>query len=162
MKQSFLGVGLVVGLLVVIIGVAVWWDTSKKANFEKMTPREVALTCTTDMATEFHIHPVLKIMANGENIPIPADIGITPTCMNSLHTHDATGTLHVEAPVKKDFVLGDFFAVWHKPFTKAQVLDFKADDTHTITVTVNGTVVETYENTPLNDLDQVVISYEAS
>ena len=123
------------------------------------TAREVALTCTTDMATEYHIHPVLTIIANGETVPIPADIGITRGCMMSLHTHTPDGIIHVESPVARDFTLGDFFAVWDKPFSKDQVLDYVADDTHRITMTVNGEVVDTYENTLLRDKDQIVITY---
>ena len=121
------------------------------------TSREVALLCTTDMATQYHIHPVLEIIINGEKQVIPKDIGITPTCMRSLHTHDTMGTLHVEAPVQKDFILGDFFAVWEKPFDSMHILNMTATEQGLITMTVNGTEVDTFENTILKDKDQIVI-----
>ncbi len=124
------------------------------------TNREIALLCTTDMATEFHIHPTLKIIINKENIDLPKNIGVGPVCMNSLHTHDNDNTIHVESPEKRDFNLSDFFAVWGKTFNKNQILDYKTDDKHTIRVTINGKEVQTYENTILRDQDKIVIYYE--
>lgn len=114
------------------------------------TNREVALRCTTDMATQFHIHPQLKIMINGAPQEVPANIGIGARCMNALHTHDASGTIHVESPEKRDFTLADFFAVWGKPFSQDQI----------IRETVNGIEVKDYENTVFRDKDQIVIYYE--
>lgn len=145
---------LVVVVLVVIVAFAMKDDGSK------LTSREVALTCTTDMATKFHIHPMLEIYLLGERQPIPANIGIQPTCMTSLHTHTPDGEIHVESPYKKDFTLGDFFAVWQQPFSKDAILDRTTDAEHTISVLVNGEPVDTYEHTILRDKDVIVIRYE--
>ena len=100
----------------------------KIISYETMSSREVALTCTTDMATEFHIHPAVRIFIDGKEFPLPANIGITDTCMHSIHTHSDMPVVHVEAPVAKDFTLGDFFAVWEKPFDKDHILDQKFSD----------------------------------
>mgnify|MGYP001565829406 CR=1 FL=1 len=129
-------------------------STSGKTN------REVALSCTTDMATKFHIHPHLEIVVNGKKQEIPANIGVKLTCMNALHTHDNSGTVHVEAPEKRDFTLSDFFAVWNKTYNKDQILDYKVDDRRVIRQTVNGEELQDYENTALRDGDQIVIFYE--
>ncbi len=112
------------------------------------------------MATQFHIHPHLKISINGQEERIPKDIGIKPLCMNSLHTHDDSGTLHVESPEKRDFTLSDFFAVWNKIFNKDQILGYKVDEKYLIRETVNGKEVQTYENTILIDKDEIIIYYE--
>ena len=128
--------------------------SSSKSN------REVALTCTTDMATKFHIHPNVQIVINGKTETLPANIGVRPDCMSSLHTHDTTGKVHVESPEKRDFTLADFFAVWGKTYNRDQILDFKADDRYVIRETVNGKEIQEYENTVLRDGDQIVISYE--
>jgi hypothetical protein len=108
----------------------------------------------------FHIHPVLSIVANGERQEIPTEVGITPTCMKAVHTHTPDGVIHIETGAPRDFTLSDFFAVWEKPFSKDQVLDFKADASHRIRMTVNGQEVDTFENTVLRDQDQIVILYE--
>lgn len=141
-----------------IVGAVALNDNSTELS--DRTNREIALICTSDMATQFHIHPHLEILIDGEQQSIPADIGVKPACMNALHTHDASGTLHVESPEKRDFTLADFFAVWGQTFSKDQVLQSAVDGTHHIRVTVNGTETDTYENTILRDKDQIVISYE--
>ncbi|MBI3485456.1 hypothetical protein HY025_00765 [Candidatus Daviesbacteria bacterium] len=45
--------------------------------------REVALSCTLDMYTQFHIHPHLQIIINGQDQIIPADVGIIGNCLQS-------------------------------------------------------------------------------
>jgi hypothetical protein len=146
---------------IIVVGGIVWLAVSApKRPASSITTREVALTCTTDMATQFHVHAQMKITVNGVPQDIPSNIGVAPQCMNPLHTHDAKGEIHVESPEKRDFSLADFFAVWGKTFTSTQILDQKVDDLHVIHVTVNGKTVETYENTIINDNNDIVISYE--
>jgi hypothetical protein len=148
-------------LFLIVIGGLIVSSIITKSGSKKLSNRELALTCTTDMATEFHIHPYLKIFINGVQQEIPTNIGIDSGCMHPLHTHDKNGEIHVESPQKRDFILGDFFTVWKKSFSKDKVLDYKADDTHVIRETVNGVEVQDYENTILYDKDQIVIYYEA-
>ena len=151
----------IIGIMIFIAVLFAWGDIAARNKVSSETTRDVAMSCTTDMATRFHIHPHLEIKINGTDVAVPADIGISNTCMHPLHTHDATGTIHVESPVQKDFTLSDFFAVWNQPFSKDQILNNKADDTHTITMTVNDKPVDTFENTVLRDNDQIVISYQS-
>ena len=150
----------IIGIAAVIIALFVWGNINARNKSFSRTNREVALACTTDMATQFHIHPTLAIIVNGKQQTIPANLGVQPTCMTSLHTHDSSGVIHVEAPEKRDFTLGDFFAVWKQPFSKDQILEYKVDATHQLLVTVNGKAVDTYENATLRDRDKIVISYE--
>ncbi len=154
-KKSY-AVWWIAGIVIVIgIGLLLWGGQSVSTK----TNRELALSCTTDPLTRFHIHPNLQIFVNGVQQTIPADLGISLTCMHPIHTHDASGVIHIESPEPRDFTLGDFFAVWNKPFSKDQILDAKVDATHSIKVTVNGTPVDTYENTVMHDNDQIVITY---
>jgi len=125
------------------------------------TTREVALTCDPEMAQGFHVHPILKIVVNGEQVPIPETIGIRETCMTVLHTHTPDGVIHVESPEKRDFTLADFFAVWEKPFSKDEILSYQTDAAYRIVVTVDGVEVDTFENTVLRDGERIVIRYEA-
>lgn len=147
------------GVIILSVGLIVLGINTSQSKVVAETSREVALTCTTDMATKYHIHPVLTIVISGVKQIIPGEIGIKPTCMTSIHTHDDSGQLHIEASVKKDFTLGDFFAVWGKTFNKDQILDSGSNQKSLITVTVNGKVVDTYENTVLQDKDQINITY---
>lgn len=145
---------------VVVAFVALLILSSFQSGVDK-TNREVALSCTTDAFTTFHIHPHLTIIVDGVQQTIPADIGITLACMHPIHTHDTSGTIHIESPQQRDFTLGDFFAVWGQPFSQNQILNYTADASHTITETVNSTTVQTFENTILHDKDNIVITYQS-
>ena len=153
------------GIIALVIGLTVWKrprvDEAASRQQSMLTSREATLLCTTDMATRYHIHPQLRIVIDGNDQVIPANIGIRPECMTSIHTHTADGIIHVESPVAKDFTLGDFFAVWGKPFDQTHILDRTTDTARSIVVTVNGSVVTTYENTVLRDKDTIFISYQS-
>lgn len=142
-------------------GITIWKGKRKgKIRLEDMSSREIALRSTTDMATEYHIHPELSIFVNGEEISVPNNLGVTSVGMTAIHTHDEKSIIHVESPIKKDFTLGDFFAVWGKDFSSTQLLDKTVDGNSEIIVTVNGKKVDTYENTVLLDKDKIVIHYQ--
>jgi len=160
MKQNLI---LAVACIAILGGVLLFAgqrpETASEVKTERTT-REVALACDSEMPQGFHIHPVLTIVVNGENVPVPPNIGIRQTCMTVLHTHTPDGVIHVESPEKRDFTLADFFAVWEQPFSKDEILTYKADATHRVRITVDGKEVDTYENTILKDAEQIVISYE--
>jgi hypothetical protein len=147
-------------LIAVIVLFAVVWALGQWKPGAEEDTRKLAFVCTAHGSTiSFHIHPVLTIVVNGEQIVIPANVGVTPDCMRTIHTHTGDGVIHIEAPEAHDFTLGDFFAVWNQPFSATQILGNVADDTHKVTMTINGEVVDTYENTILRDKDQIVITY---
>ncbi len=106
-----------------------------------------------------HIHQNLKIIINGEEQIIPPNIGIAPGIMRPVHTHDATGQLHVEGPCVRDFTIGDFFKIWGKEFNSQCIFD-KCTDKGELTVTVNGISNNQFENLVLRDRDNIVIDYK--
>lgn len=150
----------IIGIVVIIITLLFVGRLFSDNGRSHRSNREVALLCTSDMATQFHIHPNLQIVINGQKQEIMANIGISLSCMNALHTHDSSGIIHVESPEKRDFTLSDFFAVWNKTYNKDQILDYKVDNKHVIRETINGQEVEEYENTVLRDKNQIIIFYE--
>ena len=158
--SSSMGYWIIGFVTIAVFGLIGFLILKPQVSVSSKTNHELALSCTTDMATQFHIHPHLEIVVDSQKQEIPARIGIRPTCMNSLHTHDNIGTLHVESPEKRDFTLADFFAVWGKIYNQNQILDYKTDATHTIRETVNGRDVQDYENTVLRDGDEIIIYYE--
>jgi hypothetical protein len=69
-----------------------------------------------------HHHARLWIYVNGQQVPIPADIGLSQTAGSPLHTHDASGVIHVEADDPSfQGTLGQFFDVWGLRFTETCV-----------------------------------------
>lgn len=148
-------------IVIALVFGGLWWVNARDKKIEtEMTSREVALKCTTDMATEYHIHPELIIIVDGEEVFVPKNLGIEEGCMTSIHTHEEEHIIHVEAPVARDFTLGDFFAVWKKDFSSIKLLDHVVTEGAEIVVTVNGVPVDTFENTILRDKDKIVITYQ--
>ena len=71
----------------------------------KLTMKEIG--CHSEEHFEFHIHTKLDIMIDNQLYPIPANIGIIPEhCIYWLHTHDISGLIHIESPIKRNFTLG--------------------------------------------------------
>lgn len=111
-----------------------------------------------------HIHVQLEIIADGRKVPIPAQIGIHPQLwqdheldahgsmnMSPLHTHDATGLIHVESRTLRDYTLGEFFRVWGQPFNAQCILNFCGDGGRRLTLLVNGLLSFDFEQLRLQD-----------
>lgn len=97
-----------------------------------------------------HWHPHLRIVINGKEQEIPANIGIG-IVHAPIHTHDDTGTLHLEFSglVKKDDIkLGQFFKIWGKPFPSFNVK-----------MLVNGKENTEFENYLMQDKDEIEIIF---
>jgi hypothetical protein len=71
----------------------------------------------------FHIHQHLAIYDHGKPVGIPSDIGrpFAATCLYWIHTHTPDGIIHIESPIFRSFMLGDFFEVWGQPLSATRV-----------------------------------------
>src|SRR3989344_5874306 len=134
-----------------------WWNEAPRPDAVAYDPAKV---CTTDPRTIMHIHPEVGITIDGQKQELPENIGVTAACMRPIHTHDATGVIHIESPVVRDFTLEEFFRVWDKPFNRELLFDKTVDADHRIVMTVDGTPSEEFGDLVLRDHQQVVISYE--
>jgi len=106
-----------------------------------------------------HIHQELKILIDGVPQTVPAGIGLRSDGALPLHTHDATGLIHVESPTFQPYRLGDFFKIGGQPFDSKHILNYTADRKHKITMTVNGFASRQFQNLKLFDLQTIVIRY---
>ena len=69
---------------------------------------------------DYHVHQHLDIFVNGKKIHVPAYVGINDGAfITQLHTHDASGIIHVEAGKKFPYTLGQFFGVWGVRLSKS-------------------------------------------
>jgi hypothetical protein len=79
-----------------------------------------------------HNHVTLNVTSDGQPITVPAHVGMGQVGkgedpllygdhsldkygmqgMSPLHTHDATGTVHVESNAMTNFTLGEFLDIW--------------------------------------------------
>jgi hypothetical protein len=71
-----------------------------------------------------HIHVHLTIYIDGQNYPLPGNVGIpqgsqgNPTCFYWLHVHPQyPGVIHIESPVIETFTLGQFLDEWDQYFS---------------------------------------------
>ena len=91
-----------------------------------------------------HYHPQLEIIINGQQVPVPGNIGVDPStgAMSAVHTHEADGTIHIEAGADGElFTLGQLFTQWGVKLTTTQLGGVKADPGEKVTVTSNGSAV---------------------
>ena len=126
------------------------------ATGQPLGPHQVGCN-VTEMFTE-HLHAHLSIEHNGRPVPVPADIGLVTAahaviCIYWLHTHDDSGTIHVEAP-GGNFTLADFFAVWGQPLSSTRVGPYNGR----VRANVNGAPYKgAPQNIPLLDGEQIVL-----
>jgi hypothetical protein len=90
------------------------------------------------MAEHIHIH--LDVLVDGKPVPVPANIGIDTArrAISPLHTHDDSGVVHVESPVKREFSLGEFFTEWGVSLSSDSIGGLRAVDGKTVRAYVNG------------------------
>lgn len=137
----------VVSVLVLGIVIAIYFS-SKGVTKEPLS--EVIST------NGLHWHSALAIYVKGEQIEIPANIGLGAV-HNPIHTHveDAPdGVIHLEFGgfVRKDNTkLGEFFKAWEKDITS-----FGSN----MKMTVNGVENTEFENYFMQDGDKIELRYE--
>ena len=158
-KSSYYAVGrnriimmIIVPILIVVIGVLVglYFTSNPPLNSSQML---------------LHNHVSLNVPLDGNPIAIPAQIGIEQPGkpedsllygdhsldkygmpgMSSLHTHDDTGTIHVESNTVKNFTLGEFLSIWRG-------LDV---DGKTVKASSNDKPVSDFRNIILNDGEKI-------
>ena len=115
-----------------------------------------------------HNHVNLNVTYNGQAITVPEHIGMVQigkaedpllygdhsldkygmVGMSPLHTHDGSGSIHVEANTRRDFTLGEFLDLW-------KGLDINGK---TVQASLNGNSVADYRNIILNDGDSISLN----
>ncbi len=104
----------------------------------------------------YHVHQHLDLYVNGKKMPVPAGIGINEGAgyLTQIHTHDASGVIHVEADKNRGFTLGQVFDVWGVRFTSTCLGSYCND----IKVYVDGKKFAGNPRTiPLKDEEELAI-----
>jgi hypothetical protein len=108
-----------------------------------------------------HTHTRLELQRSGQALQIPAEIGISSDLWHDhsldhfgpsrgllapLHTHDTSGTIHIESVVVRNYTLGEFLSIWG--MDRDQIVSVG---------TASGTPIEDYENHILGRSESLVI-----
>lgn len=108
-------------------------DTDKGGNGQPVD----GIEGSSNEMLKTHLHAHLSLFYKGEQIAIPSGIGIVkPHQVQNgfvaggkgfywLHTHDATGIIHIESPDERLYTLGNFFNVWGQPLNEHDVAGLK-------------------------------------
>lgn len=119
------------------------------------------ITCDRTEGNVEHIHANLQLYDRGHALTVPGQIGMPDTggCLYWIHTHSDDGMIHIEAPVKRTFSLGQFFDIWDSDLSWTQAGSMKAPHGKRLSVWVNGT--PWHGNSPrdivLKDHESIVI-----
>ncbi len=122
----------------------------------------MGLPALVEEGTVLHIHQHIDIFVNGAAVAIPSGIGINRGSgfIASIHTHNASGIIHIESPTVQTFTLGQFFDIWGVKLTTDCLGLYCAGDDKNLKVYVDGTL---YAGDPrhleLKDHQEIVVTY---
>jgi len=88
-----------------------------------------------------HFHPHIDIRVDGKAVPVAANIGVETATgtMSELHTHDASGIVHIESAAKDDrYVLGQLFTEWNVRLDRTHLGGLTADSARSLVAFVDG------------------------
>lgn len=87
-----------------------------------------------------HTHAHLDVSVDGQPVEVPGGIGIgwSNQGISPLHTHNASGVIHIESPVNRAYTLGEFFTEWDVSLSPDNVGGLRVGDGKTLRVFVNG------------------------
>jgi hypothetical protein len=108
-------------------------------------PEISGIECDVNEFTTYHAHAHLNIRIDGQLYLPPANVGILPTCLYWLHTHQGQGVIHIEAPARTTFTLGQFFDVWGQSLSSTQVLDATVGQGRSLFMFIDG---RSYDDDP--------------
>jgi hypothetical protein len=105
------------------------------------------IECLPSMPDDYHVHAYVGVYLNGDLLALPQNVGITPSprCYYAIHTHDASGQVHVEASASGTFTLGQLFNIWGQPLESTNVAGLTGNPVE-VFVVENGTVTEVESN----------------
>ena len=127
---------------------------------------EICYYALNGIVADHHYHLQLNITIVDERIEIPMNIGFERDSegktifLHPIHTYDNSGRIHVETTKNATAKLGFFFDIWGKEFAENRILNYTADDEHSVEIYMNGNKIETYGETILEPYSFIEIIYK--
>ncbi len=124
---------------------------------------EFNLTEIHSVSLARHDHVSLSILVNGQQAMVPEEVGINPQLwhdhslerygpsgISPMHTHDTSGTIHIESTTPREYTLGEFLAV----------IGINPD--RVTRMTVDGNALNDFLNHPMNDGEKIQLELNIS
>lgn len=124
--------------------------------------RRAGVTAGTD-----HFHPTVRVVVNGEPVPIPATIFEGPggRPLTPMHFHSGDETIHAEGVEEGTLTLGQFMTIWGVPLSPTRLGDYRASGQRKVRVLVRPKGGDRFTETrdltglQLRDGDEVYVTY---
>lgn len=144
-------IGTIIALLVMLVVSYVFLEQNNVQNVSFWKNSQIPCIQRVDSFDDTYGSAQLDVIVDGVPQIIPADIGISPSCVAQIHTHDDTGNLHFEATAR-NVTLTDLFTI-------AGMHDIQREG-YSLSVTLNGEIysgdISTY---PIKNGDTIVLTY---
>ncbi|HET6371651.1 MAG TPA: hypothetical protein VFG95_10665 [Nitrospiria bacterium] len=117
------------------------WNPETSYLLERL--QQVGLPALLKEGTQLHTHQHLDLFIDGRAVTVPAGVGIDQVggFISPIHTHDKSGTIHIESPESGRYTLGQFFDVWGVRFTRDCIGSYCNAGDKALRVYVNGSIV---------------------
>jgi hypothetical protein len=140
-----IGLGFVAAAVLVLAGVMISQGQSSASTTTPTVgpstpaPTIAGVQCNPGEMLTYHVHSHLTIIVDGKAHYAPAYVGFSLNdCLYWLHTHQADGVIHIEAPTGIHPTLGAFFKVWGEPISLTRVWKYSVKPGQQMRVIVNN------------------------
>jgi hypothetical protein len=118
------------------------WTPETSYLLERL--QRIGLPALLREGTQLHTHQHLDLFIDGRAVAVPAGIGIDQVggFISPVHTHDKSGTIHIESPESGRYTLGQFFDVWGVRFSQTCIGSYCNAEDKALRVYVNGDKVD--------------------
>lgn len=134
-------------------------------EYGSLPERLAALALPPNGDERYHIHAHLAIFVDGAPVAVAADVGVSAAARieSPMHTHDASGVVHIEASGPSDaFTLGAFFDLWGVTFDDQQLGGYQDAGGRSVQVYVDGQQISDPARYVLRPHDDIVVGYGTS
>ncbi|HXG06646.1 MAG TPA: hypothetical protein VNI77_04890 [Nitrososphaera sp.] len=125
-KQAFLyaGIGFVGVGIISIVAIYMFVYRPVATNERAEANQEFGLEEIHSVPLARHDHVMMSILLNGQPIQIPEGVGMLPNLwhdhsldrygpsgISPIHSHDTSGTIHIESTIPREYTVGEFLSV---------------------------------------------------
>jgi hypothetical protein len=151
------------GILVVAFGLMFYGSQRSTPVVDAYWPgTNIACLPNGHVNVDVHTHTKLEIFVNGVQETVPANVGISDTCMAEVHTHEEDNELHIELvdDTGRNITLGDFYTVWGQDIQRSGLgLEVYVNDEPVWGPIPDMMVVDRPEDIVLEDGDVIRLEY---